>query len=197
MDTGAWQATIHGVTRVGHKLVPELCRTTCSQTPGSGIGLSAAFYLQDSQDTPSSVRERLPHFHELPPPATAPHPYCLIHRPMGRCPGGGHSHPLQYSCLENPMGRGAWWAAVHEIAQSRTRLKRLSSSSIEKPLSAGGCDRRTKRGREELPHVRGQGQRPTVPGCDGRATQVRGQGPLLRGATRRPRSGAGAGRTLP
>ena len=37
--------------------------------------------------------------------------------------------PLQYSCLENPMGRGAWWAAVYGVAQSRTRLKRLSSSS--------------------------------------------------------------------
>ena len=36
---------------------------------------------------------------------------------------------LQYSCLENPMDRGAWWAAVHRVAQSRTRLKQLSSSS--------------------------------------------------------------------
>ena len=31
----------------------------------------------------------------------------------GRSPGGGRGNPLQYSCLENPMGRGAWWAAVH------------------------------------------------------------------------------------
>ena len=37
--------------------------------------------------------------------------------------------PLQYSCLENPLDGGAWWAAVHGVAQSRTRLKRLSSSS--------------------------------------------------------------------
>ena len=41
-------------------------------------------------------------------------------------PGGGHGNPLQYSCLENPMDRGAWWATVHRVAQSRTRLKRLS-----------------------------------------------------------------------
>ena len=47
----------------------------------------------------------------------------------GRSPGGGHGNPLQYSCLENPMARGAWWAAVYGVAQSRTRLKRLSSSS--------------------------------------------------------------------
>ena len=41
----------------------------------------------------------------------------------------GDGTPLQYSCLENPMDRGAWWAAVYGVAQSRTRLKRLSSSS--------------------------------------------------------------------
>ena len=34
--------------------------------------------------------------------------------------GGGHSNPLQYSCLENPMDRGAWWAAVHGVTQSWT-----------------------------------------------------------------------------
>ena len=38
-------------------------------------------------------------------------------------------NPLQYSCLENPVDRGAWWAAVHRVTQSRTRLKQLSSSS--------------------------------------------------------------------
>ena len=40
----------------------------------------------------------------------------------GRSPGGGHSNP-QYSCLENPMDRGAWWAKVHRVTKSRTRLK--------------------------------------------------------------------------
>ena len=45
---------------------------------------------------------------------------------LGRSPGGGHSNPLQYSCLENPMGRGAWWATVHRVSKSQTRLKRLS-----------------------------------------------------------------------
>ena len=39
-----------------------------------------------------------------------------------RSPGEGHVNPLQYSCLENPMGRVAWWATVHSIAKSRTRL---------------------------------------------------------------------------
>ena len=37
---------------------------------------------------------------------------------LGRCPGGGHGNPFQYSCLEDPMGRGAWWATVHSVAES-------------------------------------------------------------------------------
>ena len=42
---------------------------------------------------------------------------------LGRSPGGGHGNPFQYSCLENPMDRGAWWATVHRIPKSQTRLK--------------------------------------------------------------------------
>ena len=42
---------------------------------------------------------------------------------LGRCPGGGHGNPLQYSCLENPMDRGAWWATVHGVTNSQTGLK--------------------------------------------------------------------------
>ena len=45
------------------------------------------------------------------------------------CIGEGNGNPLQCSCLENPRDRGAWWAAVYGVAQSRTRLKQLSSSS--------------------------------------------------------------------
>ena len=40
--------------------------------------------------------------------------------------GGGNGNPLQYSCLEKPVDGGAWWAAVHGVAQTRTQLKRLS-----------------------------------------------------------------------
>ena len=43
--------------------------------------------------------------------------------------GEGNGTPLQYSCLENPMDGGAWWAAIYGVVQSWTRLKRLSSSS--------------------------------------------------------------------
>ena len=45
------------------------------------------------------------------------------------CIGEGKGNPLQCSCLENPREGGAWWAAVYGVAQGRTRLKRLSSSS--------------------------------------------------------------------
>ena len=41
---------------------------------------------------------------------------------LGRSPGGGHGNLLQYSCLGNPMDRGAWWAAVHGVAKSQTWL---------------------------------------------------------------------------
>ena len=46
---------------------------------------------------------------------------------LGRCPGEGHDNPLQYPCLENPMDRGVWRAAVHGVAKSQTRLRRLSA----------------------------------------------------------------------
>ena len=42
---------------------------------------------------------------------------------LGRSPGGGNGNILQYSCLENAMDRGAWWATVHRLAKHRTRLK--------------------------------------------------------------------------
>ena len=50
------------------------------------------------------------------------------------CIGEGNGNPLQCSCLENPRDRGARWAAVYGVAQSRTRLKRLSSSSSSSSL---------------------------------------------------------------
>ena len=41
---------------------------------------------------------------------------------LGRCPGEGTGNPFQYSCLENPMDRGAWWATVHGVTKSQTQL---------------------------------------------------------------------------
>ena len=56
-------------------------------------------------------------------------PHCLFTETHSKMLGEGNGNPLQYSCLENPVARGAWWAAVHGVAQSQTRLKWLSSSS--------------------------------------------------------------------
>ena len=54
---------------------------------------------------------------------------------LGRSARGGNGNPPQYSCLENPRDGGALWAAVYGVAQSRIRLKRLSSSSRSKALT--------------------------------------------------------------
>ena len=43
----------------------------------------------------------------------------------GRSPGGGNGNPLQYSCLENPMDRGAWWAIVHGVAKELDTTEQL------------------------------------------------------------------------
>ena len=74
-----------------------------------------------------------------------------------RCIGEGNGNPLQYSCLENPRDGGAWWAAVYGVAQSRTWLKQLSSSSsmrradsLEKTLMLGGIGGRRRRGRQRM-----------------------------------------------
>ena len=52
---------------------------------------------------------------------------------LGRSPGEGNGNPLQYSCLENPMDGGAWWATVRGVAKRRTRLSdsTLAASQLE------------------------------------------------------------------
>ena len=46
---------------------------------------------------------------------------------LGRSPGEGHGNPLQYSCLRNPLERGAWWVTVHRVTKSQMGLNRLST----------------------------------------------------------------------
>ena len=65
------------------------------------------------------------------PPHPTPYLFLLVvvvvvYAFLLHCYREGSGNPLQYSCLENPVDRGAWWAAVHRVTQSRTRLKRLS-----------------------------------------------------------------------
>jgi len=58
---------------------------------------------------------------------------------VGIIQGEGNGNPLQYSCLENPMDRGAWWAAVHGVAKSQTRLSdftfRFHFHALEKEMA--------------------------------------------------------------
>ena len=64
----------------------------------------------------------------------------------GRSPGEGHSNPLQYCCLENPVNRGAWRATVHGVAKSQTRLKQLSTR-------APGCPGQKPRASLDIPFL--------------------------------------------
>ena len=50
----------------------------------------------------------------------------------GRSPGVGNGNPLQYSCLENSMDRGAWWATVHGVAEGQTRLSTHTYDTLRK-----------------------------------------------------------------
>ena len=64
---------------------------------------------------------------------------------LGRSSGGGHGSLLQYSCLESPTNSGAWWATVHRVTMSRTRLKWLRTQAGRKRESALGYGRKLVR----------------------------------------------------
>ena len=65
---------------------------------------------------------------------------------LGRSSGGGHSNPLQYSCLENPMDRGTWRATAHRVARSQTQLKQLSMHVPKERATLGSDWRLCRRG---------------------------------------------------
>ena len=86
----------------------------------------------------------------------------------GRSPGGGNDNPPQYSCLENPMDRGGWWATVRGIAKSQTRLSRSMDGPLwvkpaQPPLPSAGRWRTCSSEWKRSPSPRetgGNGQRP-------------------------------------
>ena len=49
---------------------------------------------------------------------------------LGRSPGEGHGNPFQYSCLENPMDRGTWWATVHRVTKNQTQPEQLRMHNL-------------------------------------------------------------------
>ena len=64
------------------------------------------------------------------PPTTAGNRWHEFHPWVKKTPGGEHGSPLQYSCLEDPMDRGAWRATVHGVTENRRRLKRMSTKLV-------------------------------------------------------------------
>ena len=151
MDRGAWRATVHGVTKTWTRLsthVPfylillsssyktERQRPLLSYLRTSGHLWWSCVYSRRRQWQPTPV---------LLPGKSHGRRSPVGCSPWGReesdttgrlhfhvslsCIGEGNGNPLQCSCLENPRDRWAWWAAISGVAQSRTRLKRLSSSS--------------------------------------------------------------------
>ena len=90
----------------------------CDISPASVCTFNVSLYfLRDSQVVVVLLRTHLP-MQETKDSDSVPG--------SRRSPGGGDGNPLQHSCLENFMGRGAWRATVHEVAKSRTQLKQLS-----------------------------------------------------------------------
>ena len=74
---------------------------------------------------------------------------------LERPPGGGHGNPLQCSCLENPMDRGAWQATMHRVTKSWTQLKLLSKVTVKLQYTKYLC--RGKAYKEILPNVGSRG----------------------------------------
>ena len=97
LDRGAWQATVHGVTRLRHDLA------TKPPPPMKTIGLWACKVVLMVKNLPASV-EDIRDMSLLPG--------------SRRSLGAGNGTPLQYSCLENFMGRGSWWATVHGMQRT-------------------------------------------------------------------------------
>ena len=119
MDGGAWWAAVHGVAK--------------SQTRLSDFTFTFPFHALEKAMTPHSsvLAWRIPWMAE--PGRLQSMGSLRVGRDWATslsCVGEGNGDPLQSSCLENTRDGGAWWASVYGVAQSRTRLKRLSSSSI-------------------------------------------------------------------
>ena len=95
MDRGAWWATVHGIAKSQTRLRVHACNATLgSSNPRLRWFISKESACQCRRQGSIPV--------------------------WGRSPGEGNGNPLQYSCLENPMNREAWWATVHGIAKSQT-----------------------------------------------------------------------------
>ena len=133
MDRGAWRAQVHRVAKSWTRL-KQLSTHVCTQILGrTSITLLCLlipcllFFLYCDYST-DAYNKSLPSFHENKYPKYISTEQLHFDFSLS-CIGEGNGNPLQCSCLENPRDGGAWWVAVYGVTQSRTRLKRLSSSS--------------------------------------------------------------------
>ena len=101
MDRGAWGATVHGGGRSG-----TLLRQLTLHSYRQGVCYKEEGFPSGSHGKESACKAG--------DPGSIP--------ASGRSPGGGNGYPLQCSCLEDSMDRGAWWATVHGVAERQTRL---------------------------------------------------------------------------
>ena len=104
IDRDAWHAAIHGVAK---------SRTRLSDFHFSTLIISARSLGLPGGSVVKKKKKKSP-------PARAGDAGLIP--ASGRSPGEGNGNPLQYSCLENPTDRGAWWATVHGVAESQTLL---------------------------------------------------------------------------
>ena len=112
---------------------PTLCDPIDGSPPGSSVhGIFQARVLEWVAISFSILNCRWILYqlsHKKNPPSNAGDPRAVSSIPgSGRYPGAGNGNPLQYCCLENPMARGAWWATVHGVAKSWTRLSMHAKS---------------------------------------------------------------------
>ena len=94
------------------KLKKQVWENTSVINPNSNSFNKKYFYAKNAKPSSCSIVELYTHTHT--------HRHTHTHMGSGRFPGEGNDNPLQYSCLENPMDRGAWRATVHGIAESDT-----------------------------------------------------------------------------
>ena len=132
MDRGAWWGTVHGVAESGMTgQLTQLSGASSLHLPtllsiGSGSSCITGRTHKTWASQVALVAKN--------PPASAGDTRDVGSIPvLGRSPGGGHGNPLQCSCLENPMDRGAWWATVHGAARSRTPLKGFRTRTRTRP----------------------------------------------------------------
>ena len=77
---------------------------------------------------------------------------------LGRSPGEGNGNLLQYSCLGNPVDRGAWWATIHGVAKSQTQLSDFTSLHFKYGLLGGSVVKNLPAHVEDLGSIRGSGR---------------------------------------